>query len=82
MPGVLSENSGGSNFATIPLDESAINKENRLMVINILSSTATSINNIQKSTNLPLPAIYIILLELELAGKITRSPGGGIVRVF
>ena len=82
IPGVLSDNSGGSNFATMKLDHDIVDEESRLMVIDILSSTATSINNIQKSTNLPLPAIYIILLELELAGKITRSPGGGIVRVF
>ena len=76
------EAAGNCNFTTMQLDESAINKASRSMVIDVLSSTATNINDIQKSTNLPLPAIYIILLELELAGKISRSPGGGIVRVF
>jgi len=78
----LGEASGYDNFTTMPLDENIVNNSSRLMVLEVLSSTSVSIDNIKQSTHLPLPAIYIILLELELAGKILRSPAGGIIRIF
>ena len=76
------EEARDDNFATMPFAEDLINKSSRICVLEVLSSTATSINDIQKSVDLPLPAIYTILLELELAGKVVRTPGGGFVRVF
>jgi len=78
----LMEGSRDDNFATMSLSEDLVNKESRLRVVEVLSSTATSVNDIQKAANLPLPVVYTILLELELAGKATRTPGGGFVRVF
>ena len=59
-----------------------INLESRVLVLEALSSVSVSINDIQKNTDLPLPVIYTILLELELAGKIVRATSGGVVRVF
>lgn len=80
--GAFEESSGHDSFTTMQVAEDLVNTNSRSMVLNVLSSAIIKINEIQKNTQLPLPVIYIILLELELAGKISRLPGGGVVRVF
>ena len=77
----LGEKSIENDFVVMNLD-GMINLESRVLVLEALSSVSVSINDIQKNTDLPLPVIYTILLELELAGKIVRATSGGVVRVF
>lgn len=76
------EISSEHEFGAMPLSEDVVNDAARKVVLELLSSTGTKIDEVQQSTDLPLPAIYTILLELELAGKITRSPGGSLIRVY
>ena len=78
----FSEDARDDNFATMPFSGDLVSNSSRLRVIEVLSSTSTVVNNIQKAVDLPLPVVYAILLELELAGKVARTAGGGFVRVF
>lgn len=59
-------------------DEVTITDSDRRKVIDLLSSTPVSIENIIDETQMPIAIIYTICLELELAGRISRHPGGKI----
>lgn len=55
-----------------------LNDEFRTQILQCLSSSPISINQIIQFTSLPLPIVYTIILEFELAGKVTRSSGNKI----
>jgi DNA processing protein len=57
------------------IDESLLNKENRKILLECLSSIPFSIEDIAQEVNLPMPIVITILLELELQGKIVYHPG-------
>jgi DNA processing protein len=57
------------------IDESQLNSDNRNLVFNCLSATPSSIEDIAQETNLPIPIVITILLELELQGKIVYHAG-------
>lgn len=67
---------------SISIDEELLNSNNRQQILSCLSSVAISIDELYHATNLPLPIIYTILLEYELAGKIVRANNGGFIRLF
>lgn len=78
----LHEKKSFQNFDSISISEDTINQDSREQVLEVLSSTGVQIEEIQKNTELPLPIIYTILLEFELAGKVARLPGGNFIRIF
>lgn len=47
-------------------------------VLNALSFTPISVDELVRNCQLSIPALQMILLELELAGRIERLPGGKI----
>jgi DNA processing protein len=59
-----------------------ITNSNRVEVQNVLSATPISLEAIQSHTKLPLIAIYTIILELELAGRVVRHPGNKVSMVY
>ncbi|XVN42299.1 MAG: hypothetical protein RCG15_06595 [Candidatus Rickettsia vulgarisii] len=48
----------------------------------LLSSTPVDFDSLHNETNLPLQIIYMIILELELAGKIVRYPDNKIALTY
>ncbi|MCC8397851.1 MAG: DNA-processing protein DprA [Rickettsia endosymbiont of Labidopullus appendiculatus] len=58
-----------------------ITNDMRMKVKELLSSTPIDFDCLHQ-TQLPLPDIYMIILELELAGKITRYPGNKISLIY
>ncbi|HEY8964742.1 MAG TPA: DNA-processing protein DprA [Alphaproteobacteria bacterium] len=44
----------------------------------LLSSAPTNVDEIIRETRLPVPAVHTVLLEWELAGKVTRHPGNRV----
>jgi DNA processing protein len=64
------------------IDYNFVNASSRNSVISLLSSTSIDLDSLQKHTELPLPAIYTILLELELAGEIIRYPGNKFALLY
>ena len=72
-----------SNFK-IPAEDSNLDvtDKERQVIINLLSSTPVTYEALVDETNFSLPVIYTICLELELAGKITRYPGGRIALIY
>ena len=80
----LEESETSANNFNIPTDDSNldVSDKDRQLVINLLSSTPITYEALVDETNFSLPAIYTICLELELAGKITRYPGGRIALIY
>lgn len=58
-----------------------ITNDMRMKVKELLSSTPIDFDCLHQ-TQLPLQVIYMIILELELAGKITRYPGNKISLIY
>ena len=46
-----------------------------------LDGTPTDLDALIRETGLPAPAISVLLVELELAGRIERLPGNRIIRI-
>jgi len=66
-----------------PVQPSTIElKKTRSNVIEALSPTPTSIDAIIRSTNLNPGSVAIVLLELELAGRLERHPGNQVSMVI
>lgn len=59
-------------------DEAIIRESDRKKVTELLSSTPISIESIVNESKMSITTIYTICLELELAGRISRHPGGKI----
>lgn len=77
-----SKNSGNNFTSFVESGNLAINDSDRDMVVELLSSSPVSIELLSKMTNLPMPNIYTICLELELAGKIVRHVGNRISLLY
>lgn len=63
------------DFRTIKIDDALLNDRSRKKITESLSSMPVDIEQLIEATELPIPVIYTILLELELAGRINRHPG-------
>ncbi|MEY3196909.1 MAG: putative processing protein DprA [Pseudomonadota bacterium] len=68
----------GNEIVNNKLPQYDISDLDRKSVIDMLSATPIDIDSIHSHTNLPMSIIYVIILELELAGKVFRSPGNKI----
>ena len=55
---------------------STIADADRSRVIEALGPAPVEIDEIMRYTNLPLSEVYLVLLELDLAGRLERHPGG------
>ncbi|NKB58891.1 MAG: DNA-protecting protein DprA [Alphaproteobacteria bacterium] len=50
----------------------------RTMILECLGPTPVSIDAILRDTGLPVGTVWTVLLELELAGRLERQPGGKV----
>lgn len=50
--------------------------DDRAMIVSALGPTPVEVDDIIRHTGLPAASIYLILLELNLAGRLDRHPGG------
>ncbi len=57
--------------AMLPPDDSV-----RHTILSALGPTPTEIDDIIRHTGLPASSVYLVLLELDLAGRLYRHPGG------
>ncbi|MFK8040611.1 MAG: DNA-processing protein DprA [Rickettsiaceae bacterium] len=78
----LKESKKTSNQFYMNNDRLIITNQMRKECINLLSSIPISIESMINYTNFPLQTIYTIILELELAGKISRYPGNKIALIY
>jgi len=63
-------------------DSSTDLKEVRRKILENLSSYPSDIDILIQTLQIDLPSFYTALVELELAGKVYRVPGGKIIRNF
>lgn len=56
-----------------PLDES-----DRTRIASALGPTPVEVDDIIRHTELPASTVYLVLLELDLAGRLQRHPGGSV----
>lgn len=57
-------------------------QKERTTILELLSAVPIDFEYLQKETELPLPIIYKVILELELAGKAIRHAGNKISLVY
>jgi len=57
-------------------------QKERTAIVELLSAVPINFEYLQKETHLPLPIIYTVILELELAGKVVRHVGNKISLVY
>ncbi len=65
------EEPGKDAGAMLPPDD-----DDRHAIISALGPTPTEIDDIIRHTGLPAASVYLVLLELDLAGRLYRHPGG------
>ena len=58
---------------SLPPDET-----DRTLVIDALGPTPAEIDDIIRHTGLSASAVYLVLLELDIAGRLHRHPGGSV----
>ncbi len=63
------------------IDETDLNKA-RELVLSLLTPEVTGVNQIIRTTGLPTELVSIILVELELAGKIERFAGQKVALIY
>ena len=56
--------------------------EARKKIMDILNSDPVSINDIVEFTSYPVSLVIVIIVELELAGKVVRNIGNQVVRIY
>ena len=59
-----------------------VTDRNRAAVVEVLSASEVTFEAVAQQLQLELPILYTIFLELELAGKITRSAGNKISLIY
>jgi DNA processing protein len=59
--------------AIVPPDD-----DDRYAIISALGPTPAEIDDIIRHTGLPTSSVYLVLLELDLAGRLYRHPGGSV----
>ncbi|MDM9629440.1 DNA-processing protein DprA [Rhizobium sp. S152] len=68
---VAEEPDHGSGASMMPPDES-----DRSRITDALGPTPVEIDDIIRHTGLPASSVYLVLLELDIAGRLHRHPGG------
>lgn len=61
----------GAGSSLLPPDET-----DRAQIVDALGPTPVEIDDIIRHTGLSASAVYLVLLELDLAGRLHRHPGG------
>lgn len=54
----------------LPPDES-----DRSLIVDALGPTPVEIDDVIRHTGLPASSVYLVLLELDIAGRLHRHPG-------
>jgi DNA processing protein len=67
--------------ATAPADEGALG-EARRQVVDALGATPVPVDEIIRQCQFSPAIVSVALLELELAGRLARHPGGKVAKVF
>lgn len=70
------------NFSIFMKNDINITDKDRKSVLSLLSASPITLETIANELKLDLPILYTICLELELAGKITRSSGNKISLIY
>lgn len=65
-------------FYDMTTNAAAINDHLRKQITNMLSNTPVDTNLLIKHSKLPINIVQLVLLELELAGKLLRHPGNKV----
>ena len=63
---------------TAPEPAADADERHRSLVVGLLSVTAVPIDEIIRQSDLPAPVVQMVLLELELAGRLERHAGGKV----
>lgn len=80
---IAEDSSRNNSFKVLDVKYSnLITNDMRIRVKELLSSTPVDFDCLHNETNLPLQIIYMIILELELAGKVVRYPGNKIALIY
>lgn len=66
----------------IKMPDDATLRAAQASVLTALSATAVTLDELHQAVRLPPGLVQLVLLELELAGRIERTPGGTIARLF
>lgn len=61
-----------------PVKPVSVNAQDRKRVLDLLGPTPVSVDEIISLSELPVPAVHMILLELELAGRLDWHPAQGV----
>ena len=67
----VAEEPAGNGTDLAPPDDS-----DRARIADALGPTPVEIDDIIRHTGLPAPSVYLVLLELDIAGRLHRHPGG------
>jgi len=80
---VANDSEVNSSFKALDIKYvSPVTNDMRIRVKELLSSTPVGFDSLHNETKLSLQVIYMIVLELELAGKIVRYPGNKISLIY
>lgn len=52
--------------------------ELRALIIELMGPVPMTIDELIEAANAPVSTVHLVLLELELAGRLTQEPGGKI----
>lgn len=69
----VAEEPGNTGTGMMPPDDSE-----RARIIDSLGPTPVEVDDIIRHTGLPASAVYLVLLELDIAGRLHRHPGGSV----
>ncbi|WP_341794150.1 DNA-processing protein DprA [Rickettsia endosymbiont of Ceutorhynchus obstrictus] len=72
-----------ANFKTLDTKYiKQVTETHRTQIVELLSAVSLDFDYLQEATNLPLPIIYTVILELELAGRVIRHHGNKISLIY
>ncbi|MEZ5814873.1 MAG: DNA-processing protein DprA [Alphaproteobacteria bacterium] len=66
------------SFTSMPANDDDVPQNAQETVLENLSFTAVALDELLRSCHLTIPVLQTVLLELELAGRIKREPGGRV----
>jgi DNA processing protein len=69
----VAEEPGNAGTGMMPPDDSE-----RARIVDSLGPTPVEVDDIIRHTGLPASAVYLVLLELDIAGRLHRHPGGSV----
>jgi DNA processing protein len=75
----LREAAANSYTPAAPEPDAQTSDGAREEILQCLSFTAIAVDELVRATNLGVPLVLSVLLELELAGRVRRLPGNRVV---